>query len=192
MHFPCCAGLFNNLTMYFSVICSKCFKMSRNLKKEAWLKASGNVTSSASVLVSWGPEGGRRCPLPPAWWPWNRRGCRGVYELPVTTERRAWHLCGHLLHFHVASGLVPVRLSVGPSQRAGAQSAVRAPGPLSPRPVCVHGCTQMVPGVDTRGSPGLTGGPVDSEVTDTELTPLCRAEGLENGIRLERNTYFVG
>lgn len=79
-----------------------------------------------------------------------------------------------------------------PLRGAGAQSAVWAPGPLSPCPVCVHRCTQMVPGVDTGDSPGLTSGPVDGEVTDTELTLVCRAEGLENGVRLERNTYFVG
>lgn len=35
----------------------------------------------------------------------------------------------------------------------------------------------MVPGMDTGDSPGLTGGPVDGEATDTEPTPVCRAEG---------------
>lgn len=120
------------------------------------------------------------------------RGCRGIYELPLMTEGRARHLWGHLLHLRLSSSLVLARPSAGPSQRAGAQGAVPAPGTLSPRPVRVHGCTQMVPEVDTGDSSGLTSGPADSELVDTELTPVCRAEGLENGVRRERNTCFLG
>ena len=192
MRFPCCADLFNSLTMYFSIICSKCFKMSRNLKKEAL--ASGlwkcHLVSECAGLL--GNGGWTEVPSAVHLVARSGRGCWGFYELPLRTERRARHLWGSLLHLRLASGLVLARPSAGPSQRAGAQGTVPAPGPLSPHPVRVHGCTQMVPEVDTGDSPGLTGGPADSELVHTELTPVCRVEGLENGVRCERNTCFLG
>ena len=154
MRFPCCADLFNSLTMYFSIICSKCFKMSRNLKKEAL--ASGlwkcHLVSECAGLL--GNGGWTEVPSAVHLMARSGRGCWGFYELPLRTERRARHLWGSLLHLCLASGLVLAgRL---PAPLRGLVHRARSP-PLGLCPHTLSACTD-VPRWSLRWTPGIPQG----------------------------------